>query len=440
MFGRRRGTGKRDAGDGRVADHRRPRLHAADDQAHGVFGYARLAHQVNGRRRNGRRLRGRLGHHRVARGQRGHDLAGEDRERKIPGRDASEHAPTVQFEGIRFTRRSGQRLAGPKQALAFAAVVAAEVRGFAHLRDGVGECLARFLGQERDETRPVCLDEIGKPVEVCPAHNSRSGFPSGEGGARARDLGADVGRFRFHQRLVAGTGRIEQGLHRTTIPKVHARGIGPGVAEQTTRQRNLGMPRRVVVRHPRERIADQLAHIDVVVEKAIDEGRIGTVFQQPPHQVGEQVPVRAHGRIDAYRRQIVETSPRLVVEQLAHAVQTLEFVRDAAVAGEFEHRCHGMGVVGGELREDALAPQEPRRASQVGEIRGRLARVDRVAGQTLDLGVLDLRVPIGALDQPNHDRPAEGVQPVDNRRRALRVGLHRDAEAIPTAKFRGAGK
>ena len=62
------------------------------------------------------------------------------------------------------------------------------------------------------------------------------------------------------------------------------------------------------------------------------------------------------------------------------------------------------------------------------------------AFQPVDLGALDLAVPVGALDQPHHQAmPAAARQidqPVDHERAALLVGLDHEADAVPAGQLR----
>ena len=177
----------------------------------------------------------------------------------------------------------------------------------------------------------------------------------------------------------------------------------------------------------------------VLVDDLVDEGRVGAVLEQPAHQVGEQVAVRADRRVDAAARALALADD--LVQRLAHAVQPLE-LEAARVAGHRQHRGDGVGVVGGELRVDAVARVE--QLAGVGEVadvgRG-LAGEDREVGQAALLRPLDLAVPVGALDQPHHDPAAvaagEGVEPVDHRAGAAAVGLDDDAEAVPAGELRG---
>ena len=58
----------------------------------------------------------------------------------------------------------------------------------------------------------------------------------------------------------------------------------------------------------------------------------------------------------------------------------------------------------------------------------------------LGLGALDLGVPIGALDQPDHQPPTRAAreidEPVDHEDTALAVGLDHEAEPVPVREIR----
>ncbi len=92
--------------------------------------------------------------------------------------------------------------------------------------------------------------------------------------------------------------------------------------------------------------------------------------------------------------------------------------------------------MGGELRVELVPEAEHARgARQVGHIGIRLAREHRIVFVTLELGQLDLGIPVSALDQPYRD-PVAGVagqfgQPVDRRPAAPEIDLQRQAEAVP---------
>ncbi len=168
-----------------------------------------------------------------------------------------------------------------------------------------------------------------------------------------------------------------------------------------------------------------------LVQQRVHEGGVGPVLQQPAHQIGQQVFMPAHRRIGPHHHPVVEVVGGLV-ERLAHAVQALELDADPGVGRHPPHRGQGVGVVGGELRVEVRPRADHRpRADQVGEVCRRLGGVDRIVGPAGHLSPLDLRIPIGALDQAHHQPPAaaprQGLQLGDHQRRPLLVGLHRQA-------------
>ena len=69
----------------RIGDQRRADLARAGQELQRVARNARLVQHAHRLRGDERRLLGRLGEHRIAGGERGGDLAGEDREREVPG-------------------------------------------------------------------------------------------------------------------------------------------------------------------------------------------------------------------------------------------------------------------------------------------------------------------------------------------------------------------
>ena len=107
-------SGKGDPGDARVGDERRAdRLAGPRQQMQNLAGDPRLEQQPHRGGGDQRRLLGGLGDDRVAGGERRGDLAGEDRQRKIPRRDAGEDAAPVQLDLVALAGRAGQGAAGP---------------------------------------------------------------------------------------------------------------------------------------------------------------------------------------------------------------------------------------------------------------------------------------------------------------------------------------
>ena len=195
-----------------------------------------------------------------------------------------------------------------------------------------------------------------------------------------------------------------------------------------------------------DRVGDQLVDRQRRIADPVDEGGVGAVFQQAPHQVGQERLVGAHRGVDATRP--AQTAfgnglGDLLVERLAHAVQALEFVlaRVVVLAGQLVDGGQRLGVVGGEHRIDGVGHfQQLAGADLIGQVGVHLAGVDRVAVHAVELGTLDLAVPVGALDQADHDPVVAAAGQVDDvvehERAALLVGLHYEADAVPAGQRR----
>ena len=146
----------------------------------------------------------------------------------------------------------------------------------------------------------------------------------------------------------------------------------------------------------------------------------------------------AHRRVDAAPGAVCLA--HRPVQGFTHPVQALK-LEARTVAGHVQHRGHRVCVVGRELRVDAIRhPQQPARAREEGDVGARLAGKHGKAVEAEHLGALDLGVPVRALDEPDHDAagklPGELVEPVDDVRSALPVGLHHHSESVP-ARERG---
>ena len=205
------------------------------------------------------------------------------------------------------------------------------------------------------------------------------------------------------------------------------------VARWLDRRRGVGSERRGPLQQPLDRHAR--------VGRLRDEGGIGAVLEQPSHEVGEQVAMRADRCVGAAGVTALGLD-EAVVERVAHPVQALELVALRADAGG--DRGHRRGVVGGELRiEPRPQRQQPRGGGLVGEVGHRLRGEDGVARKPPLLGALDLGVPVGALDEAHHQPPVvalgERRDMVDHGEAPLLVGLDRQAEAVPAGE-RGVGQ
>ena len=361
-------------------------------------------------------------------------------------------------------------------------VVAQEVDRLAHFGDGVGAGLAGFAHQQRHQPQDVGLEPVGAAFEHRGARLGRGRCPRGRGvggggqrrlhvvdggvAAMADDVAA-IGRVEHRMRLVADRidaeqrlgrpGRCgvsgERGVERAQLRlagEIEAERVHPHGAEQRARQDDRRMRqadrafRGGELLDRSHRVLHQLLERHRVAGDAVDERGVGAVLEQSAHEVGEQRVVGADRRIDPARPAepaFAHRADHLLVERLAHAVQALELVLSVLVVGTGERvdGGQGVGVVGGELRIDLGRRREQLlRAGEIGDVGVGLAGVDRIAGLAVELGALDLAVPVRALHQPHHQpaaaAPGEVDEPVDHRRAALLVGLDDEADAVPAGE------
>ena len=193
----------------------------------------------------------------------------------------------------------------------------------------------------------------------------------------------------------------------------------------------------------RQRVGHQIVDGHRRIHQPVDERRIGAVLQQASDQVGEQGLLRADRRIDAAGFVEPVLPDDLVVQCLAHPMETLEFV--VAVSSEMIDGRQGIGVVGGKLREDCVGCRQQRlRAREVASVGIDLAREHRVPGLPVYLRALDLGVPVRPLDQADHQpvtaAPREVDQVVDHEPAALLVALDHEADAVPAGQGRVEGQ
>ncbi len=228
----------------------------------------------------------------------------------------------------------------------------------------------------------------------------------------------------------------EEGIEARRVAEFDAARIPATRLIEVRRQRDLGMACAARPDH-RRRTFENRGHRHVRIGGRIDEGRVRAVLQEPPHQIGEQIAMAADRRIDAARRARRVAQQRLV-ERLAHAVEPLELIALDA-AGDLDDGRDGEGIVGRDLRiEPRPRRQQLARAGHVAEVGHGLAGEHGVVGEPALLGALDLGIPVGALDEAHHEPASQRLRraghPVDHRRRALLVGLHREAEAVPAGE------
>jgi hypothetical protein len=229
--------------------------------------------------------------------------------------------------------------------LGLVGVVAAEVDRLAHLADAVAERLVRLLHQQAAELGKSGLERVGGVAQHGGARGQRGVVPGGEGGVQAGHRGGGIGGRRLGRR---GEDRRRHGLLQWRAfgeaREVDAARVAATVAVQVGRQRQ-GRRRG---RH--QRGGEQGVDVDRLVGQLVHEGGIGAVLQQPAHQVGQQVAVLAHRRVDAHRHGGVLHD--FAVHALAHAVQALHLERRLGAPRHLQDGGDGAGVVGGELRVD----------------------------------------------------------------------------------------
>ena len=121
--------------------------------------------------------------------------------------------------------------------------------------------------------------------------------------------------------------------------------------------------------NPAPRIGDNVINGSTIIDDPIDEGRVGSVLQQSPHQVRQQIFMTAHRRIDPARHTVGTGVNDLAIQRLAHSMQALEF-EIPIFTRHLQHRGQGMSVVGGKLRIDGIAvAQQFPRAGDIRHIR-----------------------------------------------------------------------
>ena len=432
----------------------------------------------HGRRRQ-RGLFGRLGQHRIAGRQRGGDLAAENRQREVPRADGQHHAQRALAGIVEIGRHLGR-------------VVAQKIDCFAHFGDGIRQGLAGFAHDQAQQGLAALLQQIGGALQHVGAAGGRGTGPDrgglggtlgggggfvgtgfvhmahgiGQFGRVAHGLPAGCllrlirqGHFRRGGQL-AFTRAVQQGGRQRGqllfVGQVETLGVGAGLctqlAKQGYRQRNarMGCPQHAFLARQLlgivHRIRHQRADRHAGIANAVHERGVGAVFQQAAHQVGQQGFVVAHRRVDtagAGQLAIGRCTGDLLVQRFSHAMQALEFVLAAVVvaAGHVVDAGQRLRIVGGKLRIDSIGcGQQLARTGQVADIGIDLARVHRVAGQAIQLGALDLAVPVGAFHQTHHQPAAAAAgqvhQGIDHLRAAFLVRLHHKADAVPALERR----
>ncbi len=408
-----------------------------------------------------RRLLGGFGEHRIAGGERRADLPDEDGQREIPRRNADDRS-----------QRTGALQRLPR----LLRVIAAEIGGFAHFAHRIGQRLARLACGQRDQHRAFAFDEVGRALEARGALGRGNAGPRGCGGNGQIDRARDIRRGGFddgadHVAAVAGIGdrHLSSRRRRRRIAQHRCRGEPRGHCGLSRRRARAARSRRKS-RCPANSGDPGTARSAAVCADA--EGRRWQARGRPDRRRGRRSPRkdrRCDSRTTCWSRSraagapgrpaVFRASPparrcgrrcpssswpttwsnRLSPMPCRHWNSKSRSPRER-VDGRDRER-----VVACELRIDRVRRGQHRLgARQIRDVRMHLAREHGVTGQAVDLGALDLGVPVGALDQPHHEAPlvpaAEIDQPVDHRAGALLVALHDEAQAVPSGERGIAGQ
>ena len=161
-------------------------------------------------KRDKRRLFGRLGEHGVARRQGAGNLAGEDRQRKIPRADADEDAAAHQFEAVGFACRSWQRLQPSEPGLGLGRIIATVIDGLAHFGDAIIERLAALAREQCDQPVGVGFHRTRHGAQMVGARRAAKRIPlrleGGGGCISCADIGVVGGRDASDDVAVIGGG------------------------------------------------------------------------------------------------------------------------------------------------------------------------------------------------------------------------------------------
>ena len=288
------------------------------------------------RRRSSGRLFGGLGEHGVAGGQRGGDLAGEDGQREVPGADADEDAASVQDQLVGLADRTVQRLRPRELASRPAWRSSGRSRRprAPRRRRRSGSCRPRATqrrpaGRARPPAhRPWPAAPWRRPA---PPRRSQATWAA-RAAANAASIWAGVGLRDLAQRRDRSLGETADApspvcasaaaddrdrppalaLSRRAIAAIR-----PSLASAIDRSTPWRVPSAGPVEVARQgdaRVRSGSGRLDradgihhhlgdrgLFVQQGVHEGGVGAVLQQPADQIGQQVLMAAHRRIDPER-------------------------------------------------------------------------------------------------------------------------------------------
>ena len=280
---------------------------------------------------------------------------------------------------------------------AAARVITTEIHRLADLRDRIGHGLTGFAHRKRHEHRHVPFHQLRRTFQgkgpflrigsapgrccvggACHGHVHLCGIRRDDGAHLASPIGRIQNRLPFAFLIYAaderrGTPIALQRFAHVRIQRLQFRRIGNIDAARIAALRlvdirrggdaRVGFDREAL--HLLQRIGDDVVHRCAFVDDAIDERSVGAVLQQSPYQVGQQVFMAAYRCVNTAGERLTIASHHLLVEGLAHSVQTLKLVVPA-LSGHLHDGRQGVGVVGGELGKECIAMSEnPARAGDV---------------------------------------------------------------------------
>ena len=187
----------------------------------------------------------------------------------------------------------------------------------------------------------------------------------------------------------------------------------------------------------RERIGSNLLRWNLRIDYLIDKAAVGPVLKQPSDQIGQQITMSSNGGINSTLRcmggadQSVQSGP--------HAVQALE-LKTPVIRGHMQDGRDGMGVMGGKLRIDPVS--HGKQFADVGDIRdigGCFSGKHWKPGQSIQLGLFDLAVPIGAFHETDCNLAivalGQIVKVVNDATGAGPISLNDHTETVPSRQF-----
>ena len=154
-----------------------------------------------------------------------------------------------------------------------------------------------------------------------------------------------------HRDRGAGAHLGEERVEARSFAKLDTGRVAPIRRIEIARQRNMRIARVARADDAALRPAQYLLDRHARIGGDRNEGRVGAVFQEPPHQIGQQIAVAADRRIDA-AGDVGQFGEQRLVERFAHAMQALEF-KALYATRVFDHAGDSQRIVGGELRKQA---------------------------------------------------------------------------------------